>query len=350
MKYKLLLVYFFVVCLSVSAGVMAPGGTGLAKGNQPQVSVDEKGTLHIIFGRGDEIYNSASFDNGTSFSFPVLVAKVPGMHLGMSRGPQLASSKRYSVATAMDKSGNIHWFRLNNLSGKWQNMGLINDVAGSAPEGLMHIAADNDDHFYAVWLDIRTGKHNQIYFSALSPGADKWSENKLIYQSPDGHVCECCQPHIAVNGKEVAIMFRNWLNGSRDLYLTVSHNNGASFSPVEKLGANTWKLNGCPMDGGGLSIGHSAVATTWQRQGQIYYCQPGQPEKFIGNGRGSSVVYTRSKTFVAYQSQDSLKLVNVQENKVEMVGKGQFIKLAALPDKQLLCVWEDDDQIFFRKL
>ena len=84
------------------------------------------------------------------------------MHLGMSRGPQLASSANYSIITAMDKAGDIHWFRLNHSSKEWKDMGTVNDLKGSSPEGLMSIAADKKDNFYAVWLDTRNGNRNQV--------------------------------------------------------------------------------------------------------------------------------------------------------------------------------------------
>ena len=320
----------------------------LGECSQPQVGVDNHNTIRVIYGEKDKIFYLESHDGGANFSKPSLVADVPRMHLGMSRGPQLACSDRYSVVTAMDETGNIHWFRLNNASGKWENMGLVNDQPGSAPEGLMNIAADKNDHFYAVWLDIRTGKRNQIYFANLNPKANKWSKNRLVYMSPDEHVCECCQPHIAVNGNEVAIMFRNWLNGSRDLFLTTSQNSGASFSPVQKLGTGTWKLNGCPMDGGGLTAQPRSVATTWRREGTVYYCKPGQPEKALGSGRNSAIAATSADTFVGYQASDTLKLVSLKENKTQAIGTGEFMKLAVMPNKKIVCVWEMDNKVMFR--
>jgi hypothetical protein len=350
MKTILSAIFLFLTCLFSSAyGVTLPGST-LANGSQPQVSVDNNGILRVVFGRNDEIYCVVSHDNGTTFSAPVLVGKVPGMHLGMSRGPQLASSKHYSIVTAMDKSGNIHWFRLDHSSTKWKNMGLVNDKVGSAPEGLMNIAADNNDRFYAVWLDIRTGGHNQIYFASLAAKAAKWSKNSLVYQSPDGHVCECCQPHIAVSGNEVAIMFRNWLNGSRDFYLATSRNNGASFSPAEKLGINTWILNACPMDGGGLTVTNSSVQTTWQRRGEIYYCKPGEPEVFIGDGRGSCIITNGSKTYVGYQSRNVLKMVNVSDKSTREIGNGEFMKSVMLPGNLIFCAWEDNGKIKYARI
>jgi hypothetical protein len=348
MKISFLTVILLFIYSATMAFPFSAGEKILGEGSQPQISVDSRNTIRIIYGEKDEIFYLESQDGGLNFSKPSLVAEVPGMHLGMSRGPQLASSNLYSVVTAMDKAGNIHWFRLNHASGKWQNMGLVNDLPGSAPEGLMNIAADNNDHFYAVWLDIRTGKRNQIYFADLAPKATKWSKNRLVYKSPDEHVCECCQPHIAVGGSEVAIMFRNWLNGSRDLYLMTSKNGGASFSSAQKLGNGTWKLNGCPMDGGGLTAKPASVATTWRREGTVYYCKPGQPEEALGPGKNSTIGATGSDTFVGFQTADTLKLVNLNNNKAQTIGMGEFVKLAVLPNKKIVCVWELDNKIVFR--
>jgi len=324
----------------------------ISEGQQPQISVDNRGVVRVIYGLRDEIFCATSIDEGTTFTTPVLVAKVPEMHLGMSRGPQIASSDRYSVITAMDKAGNIHWFRLNNTSRKWQKMGVVNDLKGSAPEGLMGLTADKNDNFYAVWLDTRTGGKNQIYFSSLPGKASNWSKNLLAYRSPDGHVCECCKPNIAVQGSTVVIMFRNWLNGSRDLYLTKSPDRGKSFAAAQKLGEDTWKLNGCPMDGGGIVVGqNNIVHTTWQRKGVIYYAEPGKPEINIAKGRECNIAGTGSNnTVLTYQINDTVKLISLENKNPLIVGNGGFLKSAILNDNKILCVWEQDNKIKYKKI
>jgi hypothetical protein len=66
-------------------------------------------------------------------------------------------------------------------------------------------------------------------------------------------------------------MFRNWLNGSRDLYLAPSVNKGRTFKDAVKLGTGIWKLNACRMDGGGLDFNvDNTINTTWQRSGNVY--------------------------------------------------------------------------------
>jgi hypothetical protein len=350
MRKLLSMIFLAVLFLSLSS-LSAINSNSIGDGQQPQISVDNKGTVRVVFGSENKIFCATSKDHGQSFSNPVLVALVPEMHLGMSRGPQLTSSANYSVITAMDKSGNIHWFQLNHATKKWKAMGIVNDLKGSAPEGLMSIAADKKDNFYAVWLDIRTGKHNQIYFATLSGKAVSWSKNILSYQSPDQHVCECCKPSIAVQGSSVAIMFRNWLNGSRDLYVTRSSNGGRTFAAAQKLGMDTWKLNGCPMDGGGLIIDPSnTVQTTWQRKGIVYYCQPGQPEIYIGNGRSCSISGSGTNSIINYQNRDTVKLVLLKSRKTQVVGNGSFLKSAVLPNDKIICVWEQDNMIKFKAI
>jgi hypothetical protein len=215
----------------------------------------------------------------------------------------------------------------------------------------MGLTADKQDNFYAVWLDMRTGKHNQVYFSNLYGNANRWSTNFLLYRSPDGHVCECCKPNVYAEGNNVAVMFRNWLDGSRDLYLMQSHDKGQSFEKAQKLGEGTWKLNGCPMDGGGVAIDPAGVAhTAWQRLGTIYFCRPGEQEQALGMGRTCSIATDGNATVVAMQTGDTLKLIRPQQQATTIVGNGSFLQSMPLSDNSVLCVWEQDGVIQFKKM
>jgi hypothetical protein len=324
----------------------------LSQGSQPQVSMDGKGILRIVFGRNDSIFCAVSKNQGNSFSAPNFVGHVTGMHLGMSRGPQLAASLHTAVITAMDKLGDIHFFQLDAAKGAWIKKGFVNDKRSSAPEGLMGLAADAQDNFYAVWLDTRQEKKNNIYFSMLSGKTGKWSSNLLAYRSPDSHVCECCKPNIAVKNGTVVIMFRNWLEGSRDLYTIRSVNNGLSFSTAQKLGAGTWKLNGCPMDGGALSFDkNSKVQTTWQRKGVVYTCSPGENEIKLAAGRGSNMsMNEKGQWVVSFQEGENTKLLDRTTGKQLMTVKGNYMKPLLLPGGKLFCAWERDKTIMFSSL
>lgn len=340
MKVYLTLLLFLTLLSSTahSQEALAPGG-------QPQITVDAKETVRLVFGKGEQIFYASSNDKGRSFSEPVAVAQVKGMHLGMTRGPQLATSKDYSVVTAMDKAGNVHSFRLSHSTGKWEKLPHVNDSNGSAPEGLMSLAADDKNNFFAVWLDLRKGHKNNIGFARLQ-GNKGWSKNQFAYTSPESHVCECCKPSIAVNGNHVVIMFRNWLNGSRDVYIVSSENGGKNFGQAEKLGNGTWPLKGCPMDGGGLAIDSTnQIHTVWQREGQVFYAQPGQPEYKIGDGRSVGL----RGNIATWQAGSDL-MIHELSGDTKKIGQGNALQVYEFRDRRVLAVWENDDQILYKIL
>ena len=179
-------------------------------------------------------------------------------------------------------------------------------------------------------------------------------KNKLIYISPDEHVCECCKPNIDVQDEKVAIMYRNWLNGSRDLYLITSGNTGKIFNEAQKLGYGTWKINGCPMDGGGITIDNNlTIHTAWQREGIIYYSKPNESEINMIKGKACSIAIDKAdskKIFITMQDDGYVKIIDLNTKKEIIVGKGSFLKSIVLPDKKVLCVWEQDKNIRFRKI
>ncbi len=320
----------------------------IGPGEQPQLTVDSRGAIRLVYGQGDKILYSISSDHGTSFSAPAVVAEVKEMHLGMTRGPQLASSKDYSIVTAIDKKGNIHSFHLDHRTNKWNKTKNVNDIEGSAPEGLMSITADDTNNFYAVWLDLREDKNNKISFSSISKNGS-WSKNKIVYKSPDKTVCECCKPTVAVKGKSVSIMFRNWINGSRDLHIVTSADGGTNFNTATKLGDGTWKLKGCPMDGGGILIDkNNLVHTAWQREGVIYYNQPGQSEVRISEGRSCNL-YGKDIPFVTWQEGSQIFGKPLDGKKI-MIGEGAAVNVVQSNKHSLMAAWEKDGKIMFKEL
>lgn len=320
----------------------------IGSGEQPQLSLDAHGIIRLVYGEKEKIFYSASTDHGISFSKPIVIAEINDMHLGMTRGPQLANSKDYSVVTAMDKKGNIHSFQLDHKTKKWNKIKNVNDVEGSAPEGLMSVTADDANNFYAIWLDLREDKNNKIAFSILTKNGS-WSKNKIVYKSPDKTVCECCKPSVAVRGKTVSLMFRNWINGSRDLHLITSSDGGANFGAPIKLGSGTWKLKGCPMDGGGVLIdAKNVVHTVWQREGVVYYDQPGKMENKIADGRDCNL-FGSETPFMTWQEAGHIYGKPLNGNKIT-IGEGSALNVVQLKDESLFAAWEQDGKIQYRKL
>jgi len=318
-------------------------------GQQPNLSIDNTGIIRMVYGNQDKIYCITSSDNGLNFSSPVLVAELPKMHLGSTRGPQIASSNTRSMISAIDKNGNLHAYLLNHSNSDWIKISNISDVNGKAVEGLMALASDRNDNFYATWLDIRDGGNNNIYFSSLNFNSQKWSPNKLVYKSPDKHVCECCKPNIVANNGKVVIGFRNWLMGSRDIYYAVSTNKGKSFNAAVKSGNGSWQLNACPMDGGSLALNASGkVAAAWRRNGDVYYWTEKQVEQKLAPGRDVSMAQHQNSIYVAWQESKKIYAMNLKSNQISEIGTGTTPKIYVLGNGKAICLWEDNKVVRFR--
>lgn len=250
----------------------------IAKGTMPNLVKDKDSNLHLVYGSGDSIMYSYSADHGKSFSQPTLISVLTELAASHTRGPQIASTNNGITVIAGNSYGNIFSY-YKAVSGKWIQGNKVNDADTTAKEGLMALSGDGKNTF-AVWLDVRENKHNKIFGAKSTDGGKTWSANKMIYTSPDTSVCECCKPSVIVKGNDVYVMFRNWLQGNRDLYLIYSSDVGNNFGQAQKLGNGNWKLDGCPMDGGALAVNKQGeIQTVWRRKGIVYTSIPGIPEK-----------------------------------------------------------------------
>jgi len=314
----------------------------IANGQMPDIAKDKNDHLHLVYGSGDSIMYATSSDEGISFSSPLLVDVLPNLFSFATRGTQVSTTDHGVIITACTSKGDIYSYYKED--GKWKQGARVNDVDTIAKEGLMALSSDGKNAF-AVWLDLRENKRNKIYGAKSNDGGKTWSENQMIYTSPDTTVCECCKPSVAMKGDQVYVIFRNWLDGNRDLYLIQSSNGGASFGQAQKLGTGSWKLNGCPMDGGSLAIRQNGeIQTVWRRKNTIFAAIPGEPEKEIGVGRNCALEIVNNKDIYAWTEKGDVVLMNHNREK-KVLGKGSQPVLKALDKDHVICVWENEKQI-----
>lgn len=342
--------YFLVTAFLISAFISsctekkaeAKNDFIIASGQMPAIAKDKENNLHLVYGWGDSIMYAYSNDNGNTFSQPSLIAVLPHVYTFATRGPQIAVTDKGLLVTACTSDGNIYSFY--QTANNWVQGNKVTDTADVAKEGLMALSADGNNVF-AVWLDVRGTNRNKIYGAGSNDGGRTWSENKLIYASPDSVVCECCKPSVIVWKNKVAVMFRNNLKGNRDLYLVQSDDNGKSFGEAKKLGEGSWKLDGCPMDGGSLTVNNNGeIQTVWRRESKIYAATPGNPEKEIGEGKGCTVSNVNNKDVYAWIENGKV-ILTTQEGEKKSIGNGIQPALQPVDNDHVLCVWEDAKQI-----
>lgn len=196
----------------------------------------------------------------------------------------------------------------------------------------------------------RVATEGKIYIASSDDSGRTWSKSKMIYESPDGSVCECCKPSIISDKDDLIVMFRNNINGSRDLHFTKSLDNGETFSPVEKLGTGTWKINGCPMDGGGLVIDKSGkLKTIWQREGEVFVSNSSITEQKIGLGRSPSIAAKDEQLYIVYSKGGDIMSIDSDSSVPTKIGDGTSPKVLALKDGALY-FWVNSEGIHYKKI
>ena len=291
------------------AGETVELARGSAPGHpqQPQVAVDEDESIHVVYGAGDTIFYQRSRDSGATFSKQVALPSVNAMSLGMRRGPRVAAANGRVCVTAIGgrqgkgRDGDVLVFHSSDGI-TWQGPIMVNDSADSAREGLHAMAAGPDGKLCCVWLDLRN-RRSEVMASMSSDGGRTWAKNVLVYQSPDGNVCECCHPSVAFDGKgTVFVQWRNSLGGKRDMYFAASSDGGKSFGKAVKLGRGQWTLKACPMDGGAIAAtAPGKVATAWRRENEVFLVSEASvEERRLGTGEQPWIAATADGPYVVW--------------------------------------------------
>lgn len=319
---------------------------------QPQAVIDSRGKAHVVFGDGEAVFYCQSADGGKTFSKPNQAFSVANMSLGMRRGPRVAIANDNIVVTAIGgpigkgRDGDLQAWNSPDGGKSWSGPVRVNDEANSAREGLHAMCSGEDGSIWCVWLDLRSSR-TEVYASKSIDAGLTWLPNKLIYRSPEKNVCECCHPSIAIQGETVMVMFRNSLDGNRDMYLSRSINGGESFEPAVKLGQGEWKLNACPMDGGMLAIQSQAQpVTVWNRKGTVYLtnADTAQEEK-LGIGGQPWIAATQLGFAVAWTSPSEKKLYVKLPNSKELVQRDTaaidpIVVSNASASERVMVLWE----------
>jgi hypothetical protein len=134
------------------------------------------------------------------------------------------------------------------------------------------------------------------------------------------------------------------------MYLT-SSTDGVHFEGAAKQGDGTWKINACPMDGGGFAMENGKAISAWRRDNLIYLAEPGVPEKDLGPGKDVAMVRTKAGSYLAWTREGSIVAKSPGAAQPVLLGKdGGFAALLAIGDRAVLAAWESQGAIETRVL
>lgn len=342
----------------VAAAVLAAVAAMLSAGAQPHASQGAQvlvfqgvqphlaklgDRVFLTYGQDNVISVASSTDGGQTFG-PAVKLTVPGrVSLGMHRGPRIAVTPSAVMVTMVAGSkgggldGDVLLYRSTDGGTTFAAPVVINDVPGSAREGLHAFTATPPGRAMLAWLDLRD-KGTRIYTALSRDHGATWSTDYLVYASPSGSVCECCHPSVAIDtNATTAVMFRNNLDGNRDFYVAQSRD-GAVFDPAQKSGVGSWRLDACPMDGGGMVFRNGSVISVWRRENDIYLATLGKPEARVGAGRDPVIDRFGAHQDIAWSSPTGMVLMP-EGGRPTTLGEGRFPAIVSLAQRTVLA-WE----------
>lgn len=328
----------------------------------PQLAASEN-RVALAYGSEGSIYVATSTNEGKDFSPPVRVTEVPILPLSRHRGPRIVISGGALIVTAvtgktaatgphahgLPSDGDLFAWRSTDNGKTWSKPQRVNDVAGAAREGLHALTADARGNLFAAWLDLRQ-EGTRLYGAWSKDSGVTWGANVRLYESPDGTICQCCAPSATfTDDGALAVMWRNNVDGARDLYILRLAQGRSSFGAPEKLGKGAWMLNACPMDGGGLTHAAGRTITAWRRENQIFLAEPGKPEASIGEGKDVAIAASHDSVYAVWL--DGTQLIAWVDGKTEVLAeKAGLPALTALSTGGVLAAWEENGGVSVGRL
>ena len=340
MLMRVLSLIAFAASLSAAPVEILP--TEQRAAQQPQVAVGAKGEIHVVFGQKDgAIYHTVSVDEARTFRGPVKIGALPKLALGMHRGPRLAVAGERVVVTAIShEGGDLLAWSSTDRGVTWTGPATLNTAPKSAREGL-HAMAAGGERVAVAWLDLRNSG-TELWGAVSKNGGASWEPDARIYQSPDGSICQCCAPSLAFGPRgELAAMWRNAIGGARDLYSALSRDGGQTFGPAEKLGAGTWKLNACPMDGGSMTFAPAGNRlAVWRRERTVFASEASAPEKQLTvNAAQPLAGYAGRTRLILWEASGGLMLQRGSEAPVRFAENAAAASIASGPETAVIA-WE----------
>ena len=207
------------------------------------------------------------------------------------------------------------------------------------------MAADAAGHVAAVWLDDRGVQGKRLYGAFSDDAGATWGRNVMLYQSPSGTICECCHPSLAALGDGAfAVMWRNAMDGHRDLYV-MKVRGGEPLGPPEHQGTGQWKLDACPMDGGGIAIREGRVGSAWRRGQDVYLAEPGKPERKVGTGQDVAFGANAHGWYVMWSTPTGIEMMLPNATAVTKVSNAGAFPAIVATGGGMLAAWEENGTI-----
>lgn len=347
-------------------------------GIQPQAAIDERGTVHLLYFKGDagggNIFYVRQPPGEQKFSTPIQVNSQPAsaIAVGTIRGAQLAIGRHGRVHVAWNgrvpKGGNwldapMLYTRLNDAGTAFEAERNVITSAGGL-DGGGSVAADKQGNVYVMWHAPKPGNTNgeagrAVFVARSTDDGKSFGPEKLATSEPTG-ACGCCgmKAFVDSQGDVFALYRAATAMTNRAETLLVSRDHGQNFAIAY---TQNWNVSICPMSSAFLSENRSTVLAAGETEGRVFYVQvdprtgkvsspisPGRTSKYpvaIANSRGEVLlVWTEGTAWakggsVAWQLYDPNGNATPEKGLVEGTPVWSFATALEKPDGNFLVVY-----------
>lgn len=257
-------------------------------GIQPQVAVDDRGTLHVVYVHGDaahgDVFYATSRDDGATFSAPIRVNHVRGSAIatGSVRGPHIALGRNGRVHVAWDGSdavrpidapdkGPLLYTRLDDTGSAFEAERNVIQSAYGIDGGTL--TADGEGRVYVAWHAASSGQqgeeHRRVWIARSSDDGKTFQAERPVSDAGTG-VCGCCAlGAFADSQSRIYVLYRSaFQNVNRNMYLLLSKDAAEHFTGAL---VSRWMIGACVMSTQAFAEGPSGVYTGWETEGQVYF-------------------------------------------------------------------------------
>ncbi len=248
--------------------------------NHPRIAMDRSGNALVIWNYNRDLMFSKW--NGTAFSTPVQLepngVDVAG---GAWMGPHIAThgDTVYVVYKQMPENvSTTQCYLLRSFDGgaTFSTPYQITNTADSLSR-FPTVATQPDGNPIVAFMEFDPGFGKPRWVVARSSDYGQTFTQDILasdFSGPGAEVCDCCPGALAVEGTNVAMLYRDNLNDIRDGWAGVSTNGGASFGFGVATNQQNWNILSCPSTGlDGFIIGDT-----------IYSCE-------MNGGTGNAFVF-----------------------------------------------------------
>jgi RNA polymerase sigma factor (sigma-70 family) len=261
------------------------------KGIQPQVVVDAKGVVHMIYFRGrpggGDVFYVRSDDGGAHFSAPLQVNSQADsvIAIGTIRGAHLALGKNGRVHVAWMGSDKAEpkaphhgapmlYSRLNDHGTAFEpQRNVIHTAVGL--DGGGSVGADESGNVYVAWHapapGVKGEENRRVWVARSADEGKTFAAEKPASEEGTG-ACGCCGMRAFGTGKgSLYMLYRSATHEvNRDTYLLASMEQGSTFRG-ERL--QKWNIRACPMSSFALAEVDAGVVAAWETEGQVYFAR-----------------------------------------------------------------------------